>query len=584
VLLFQEPPGIGKSTLARMLIPVALDQSHDFVILVVPTRALIAELPPPEELGLAPDTVVILERRPQARCGSLDAEWQSLEKSGCAALAKDRLCGICVHHTSCGWPEQIEQIVPGTRLVVLTEQYLCLNPTMIPSLITRTKATRPLVILDEALFLISPMTRRITRADLERFQAALGAAQVDHYLGQAAVTRWLQDIGFLLDDDVDVDDLPRFWPTGLEHAVLAVQEAGQSLFGSDYHHLSHDLALLNSRITTGQWRRDGVFEVAVRVDLGTAQAIVLGPYLEPELVEERLQRSVVVANPDHVFRHSGTRVVNIRDGVGSAKSLGHAPHRNRVVDVFTALTMRNALMGKRTVLVARKRHLPAIRARVEELVAATGFPMVLVAAEDFMGANQCGPWEVPLINFGIVGVNSLKDFDAIYCIGAYNINAGHLNAVYQRDLPPDRRHALRLRSVDRRRQVESADGSFTSRFHARRARALHRVLERRVVLQAVGRVRPFTSPTEVILFQQDDFHDVFGNVEVFDTLAAFRDAWQVPTAAEIARAALGEQMESIREDGATYREIARQFEVSTATVHKAIHSPPLATLLGRIAA
>ena len=584
VLLFQEPPGIGKSTLARKLIPVALDQSHDFVILVVPTRALIAELPPPEELGLAPDTVVILERRPRARCGPLDAEWTSLEKSGCAALAKDRLCGPCVHHATCGWPDQIERILPGTRLIIFTEQYLCLNPTMIPSLITRTKAAHPLVILDEALFLTTSMTRRITRPDLERFQAALGAAQVDHGLGQAAVTSWLQDIGFLLDDDVDVDDLPRFWPTGLEHAVLAVQEAGQSLFGSDYHHLSHDLSLLNSRITTGQWRRDGVFEIAVRVDLGTAQAIILGPYLEAELVEERLQRSVVVANPGHAFRHSGTRVVNIRDSVGSAKSLGHTPHRNRVVDVFTALTMRNALMGKRTVLVARKRHLPAIRARVEELVAATGFPMVLVAAEDFMGANQCGPWEVPLINFGIVGVNSLKDFDAIYCIGAYNINAGHLNAVYQRDLPPDRRHALRLRSVDRRRQVESADGSFTSRFHARRARALHRVLERRVVLQAVGRARPFTSPTEVILFQQDDFHDVFGEVEVFDALAAFRSAWHVPTAAQIARAALGDRMRDIRREGTSYRGIAGQFEVSTATVHKALHMPPLETLLGRIAA
>ena len=33
VLLFQEPPGIGKSTLARMVIPAALDRSHDLVIL-----------------------------------------------------------------------------------------------------------------------------------------------------------------------------------------------------------------------------------------------------------------------------------------------------------------------------------------------------------------------------------------------------------------------------------------------------------------------------------------------------------------------------------------------------------------------
>ena len=187
-----------------------------------------------------------------------------------------------------------------------------------------------------------------------------------------------------------------------------------------------------------------------------------------------------------------------------------------------------------------------------------------------------------MINFGIVGINSLRDYDAVYCVGAYNVDQRHLSALYQRDLPPDRRHALRLRTVGRRREVAGADGAFSSRFHARRARVLHRTIGRRVVLQAVGRGRPFTSPTEVVLFQEDNFSDVFGAVETYDTLGAFRAGWNLPTAAEIARAALGDRMRPLREAGASFRDLAASFGVSTSTVHKALAMPPLGVRLGGI--
>src|SRR5690606_29519414 len=85
LLLFNDPPGVGKSTLARTLIPAALARGFDLVLLVAPTRAILAELPSPDVLGLTPEAVVTLEARPKARCGSLDAEWSSLERSGCAA-------------------------------------------------------------------------------------------------------------------------------------------------------------------------------------------------------------------------------------------------------------------------------------------------------------------------------------------------------------------------------------------------------------------------------------------------------------------------------------------------------------------
>ena len=579
VLLFDEPPGIGKTTLGRLLITTALDRGFDLVIFVAPTRALIGELEEDKSLDLSETEMVTLRRRPSKDCGSLDVPWQKMEKASCAALGKDELCRSCPNFANCFWPDQLDRVGTSTKLIVLTEQYLLLNPTLIPSLIVRTSARKPLVILDEALFVTQNHLRRIENGELKAFAETLNTVSVEHPMGQKAVEDWYENVGFLLDNRVHVDDQPRFYVGGLEHATLSVQSHGRLRFGPNYRHLAHDLSLLNSPLTTGQWQLDGNFEIVVRVDLGNAQAVVLSPSMEPEILSERLQRNVVVANPGCIFRHSKTIVSNIRDSIGTSRSLGNQAHRKRVVDTFSVLALRNALQGRRTVFVCKKRFLGVIASETMELAKIAGFPLRVrvVSAGDRL--DQLSVWDVPIINFGVVGINSLKDYDAIYAIGNFNITDTHLTDAYNQNLPPHRRHALRIRSRDRRRVVEAAEGGYSSRYHAKRASSLHRTLERRVVLQAVGRARPFTSATEVVLFQQDDFGSCFGDVEVFDTLGAFRTAMKLPTVAEISRAALGDKMRRFREAGASYRKIAAEFGVSVSTAHKALKSQSLNELI-----
>lgn len=579
VLLFNEPPGIGKTTLGRMLISAALDNDHDLVIFIAPTRAILTELICQPDTTVQNDQIVVLERRPSTECGALNGEWRQLEAASCAALGKDQLCRSCPRFNQCRWPDQIERIDQNTRLVLLTEQYLILNPGMIPSLIRRVAAVKPLVILDEALFLTQSQVHIITRRELETFAKTLGSVVVDHPLGATAVEWWRENLEFMLDRRVAVDHQPRFFPGGLEHATLAVQAHGISSFGSDYKHLAHDLTLLHSKVTTGQWQQDGSFEIAVRVDLGNAQTVVLAPYMEADLVAERLQREVVVANPGFLFRHSRTRVTNIRDGIGSARSMGDAAHRKRVIDTFAAMVLRNALHGKRTVLVAKKRFLTQIAQEIETFAQHAELPLRVHIVDADARVDQFSARDIPLINFGIVGINALKDFDAIFAVGSYNITDAHLTGVYNQSLPPDQRHQFRIRTQNRLRGVESVNGGFSSRYHARRARSLHRTLERRVVLQAIGRARPFTSPTEVVLFQQDDFTSAFGEVEVFDTLGDLRSKLRLPTEAEVKRAVLGDKMRPHRRHGVSFRALASQFGVSVSTAHKALQSPSTTELL-----
>jgi len=79
------------------------------------------------------------------------------------------------------------------------------------------------------------------------------------------------------------------------------------------------------------------------------------------------------------------------------------------------------------------------------------------------------------------------------------------------------------------------------------------MLERRVVLQAIGRVRPFTTPAEIILFQCDDLSPELGSVEEFGSLAQARRLLQVPTLAQLKRTTLGETVRARRHGGESLR-------------------------------
>jgi hypothetical protein len=580
VVLVPLPPGVGKSRAAQALIPYALEHGHDLVVYVAPTRGIIAEMQIADRLS--PAAVVILKPRPAALCGPADAGWSSLERNGCAALAKSTFCQSCVENEEnggeCGWPDQMHRIGPDTRLVVLTEQYLLLNPLLLSQIQTRAGAKRVLAILDEALFLTATISRRFTRAELLRFRTALAEMPET----ESARKSWLDGIDFLLDEEVELAALRRFWSGSLRGASLAVQMAGHQAFGTDFRYLAPELELLNSGVASSQWRDGDIFEIAVRVETAGADVMVLAAYLDDEIVEERLARPVTRLLPGLVFRHSKTRIINIADPIGTARTLSHACHFDRVVDFFTALAMRNAAHARRTVFVARKRFLERIKARVEMVSAALGRPLTCVLASPGKPFDGCRPIDIALINYGIVGVNSLDAFDALYCIGGYYARADHLNAVYQQALPPDSRMPIGIRMEGRRRQVYAADHRFDTRFHARRAAATHRMLERRVVLQAIGRVRPFTTPAEIILFQCDDLSAELGPVEKFSSLAAARRALAVPTLCRLKRATLGGTIRTRQKGGDSLRAIATSLGIAPSTASLAARAAPLDRLVDSI--
>jgi hypothetical protein len=299
-------------------------------------------------------------------------------------------------------------------------------------------------------------------------------------------------------------------------------------------------------------------------------------------VEERLSRPVITLFSNIVFRHSQSRIVNIADPIGTASALSCPEHFNRVVDFFLALALRNVGLGRRTVLVTRKKFIERLVVRIEGISAVLGRPLKCVLGSSEKPFDRCEPNEIAVINYRIVGVNTLQSFDALYCIGGYYARADHLNATYQQSLSPETRMPIGLRMEGRRRRVYAADGQFNTRYHARRAEATHRMIERHVVLQAIGRVRPFTSPAEVISFQCDELSAELGSIDEFTSLAVARRALHVPTLGQMRRAALGERIRVRRNGGESLRATAANFSISVSTASLAARAEGLDGLLVKI--
>jgi hypothetical protein len=579
VLQVSPPPGVGKTFAAHGLVGHALARDHDLVVYIAPTRALIGELL--ESTAIAPirDDMVVLERRPTAQCGALNTEWCEMEKAGCAALAKSTLCESCPIRIGCNWPDQFDHINKSTRLVVCTESYLGLNPGLVRRVLDAAEAARPLVIFDEASFLTTSQRRSVALEDIERFSHAVADALESLSSGGEPLLGVLKALQHLLEGREDLATWPRISRFDFLGATIAIQSAGRKRFGSTFKYVGPQLVQLTSAANAARWYSDGAYHFVPVPDTKGCDVVIFSPDMPPQIVEERLQRPVIPGLSPTVFRHSGTKVINIADPVGALRSLSTADHFARVADLFTALVIRDRLLERRPVLVIKKTLLGRLKRHVEELTVVLGRPLTCRTLGDIGVADDDGDPDVTLLSYGVLGVNTLKDHDALYCVGGFYARQSTLDETYNQLLPPEDRIDLMIRTEAGRRRVVAGSLDSRSRYHARRAQAVLEMTERRVVLQALGRVRPFTSPATLIVFQQDDLADVLGDVEAYPRLSHARAALRIPTRAEMLRAALGDQLRPDQADGQSYRAIAAKHELPVSTVYKALASPPLDDLL-----
>ena len=574
-LLVTLPVGVGKT---QYLIDIirhtrAVDGPYDLVVVLVPRRDLLQEILQKLPPGLPH---LVLEPRPRTRCGALDAPWREHEATNCGLLAREQLCRTCPRRQGCPWPGQYTgERLAGVGLVLATQQHLVLDPGFVGRLRQLTGAKRVLVLLDESDLLVRAARRAVGREDLLRFIAAQEAVLVGDETPTRAMLRWLELSRLVA--QAPTDDLRgghwHFPRVGVEWGV-GVQQAGRDLAGPKFRFPAFDLVSFARSDPMSRERTDaGDLQFACPPDLGD-DFIVFSGTVTPELARYRLDpdhRRPGLSSPfeGHRFEHPGTRWFNVNSVAGAAK---YFPRNSpAILDFFAGKIARNIRDGRRTLLVARKRFLGPCADYLTRRLKRLGAGTVHVVTGAWDEADLADPRTLPLISYGISGVNRFEGHDCAYCLTGYYVSAATVAAAVQDlEATPDRFPVwIRNRGNPARRVAHVDLPDDREALLPQLARWTLEQKEADVVVQAVGRVRPFTRPREVITFQVGVLPGVHYTLE-FGSLDQARRHFGIPTRRQSeaeARAAAARRLKAL---GLTNRRIASRLGVSLSTVKRCL--------------
>jgi hypothetical protein len=581
-LLVQLAVGAGKTEwLVRIIVQALTANSpFDLVIVLVPRwdvlRELVQRLPP----GL-PRTV--LHPRPRKRCGDLDATWVEYEAAGCSLLGKEEVCALCPRRLGCAWPRQYGSSLRGVRLVLATQQHLAVNPRFVQHLRRQAQAARPLVLLDESDFLARSVEQVIPASQLEQFVGAQEVVLSTTGTPPPSVRRWL-NLSQLVAEAPTADLRQGSWkfPFVANEWAVQVQREGRRLFGPtfrfvgfDLQHFGHSDVASRSRLASGD------LHFAVPTDLGKDFVIFSGS-MARDLARYRLDPNHAkpsLASPfeNYRFEHPGTRWYNLNLLAGAAKFF--PKNADRILDFFARKIAGNISAGRRTLLIARKKFFALCRTRLRACLAELGAGPVQVVSGDWKKHDLTNPRVLPLISYGVCGVNLFQHHEAAYCLTAFYVSPVTLAQAVQDMDPAGERFPITIdcggRPRRRRARVRLPDGRATILPFI--AEAMLEQKEGNVVVQAVGRVRPFTSPREVFTLHTGTLPGVRYTQE-FESLTQVRAYFGIPTPAAAAMASKAELAWRLRAQGRSNRQIAQEMGVSLSTAKRYLklgggHSP-----------
>jgi hypothetical protein len=564
-LLVQLPVGVGKSRwLDGVTVEAGAAGGYDLVVVLCPTRGLIAERaprrdPPP---GVK---VVVLRPRPSRRCGEArDARWRRLEAADLGALGRAEVCGGCPRRQGCYWPGQYGKALRGARIVFATQAHLTRSPRFIADLRAWTGAGKVLTLLDESDFIGRSSEEVIAAEDLVRFTDVLGALSgLTGGLGRLNA-RWRRRVEELSGaSTADLQHPGWRMPPVRRRWALAVQRAGVDRSGDAFRFPAYGLARFgHSPVETRRRAEDGGLEFGNTPLLG--DCVVFSGTTDTRFARHRLGGDFASPFAGHVFAHPETRWFNLASPVGSRRYFRR--HADQVLDLFAQLTARRAAEGKRVLLVAKKAFVGLCAAGLDERFGRLGAPLRVVT-RGWSERLLADPGVVPLIHFGTIGTNLFERFDAAYCLTSFYVNEAVVDGCLQDLTRRDLRLPIRIETAGspRRRRAGVTDPGHRFYDVAWLAQSALEFKEHAAVVRAVGRVRPFTRPREVVTFQMANLPGVTYDAE-FRNLAEARRFFAVPPGGQLRRSIRAAQAAALRQSGLTQEETARRLGVSMRTV------------------
>ncbi len=562
-LLLAHAPGLGKTTLIDTLIErqITVGTPYGVVIYATSQRHVLFERP---WLVDADSDVAVLVGRPRARCGPLDAAWVKLEAARCGTLGRSTVGARCSERPACPWPEQMSpEALAGKRVVATLQSYLAALSDFVPRVVAMTGAERPLVIIDEALIVNADKRAvihlRTVEQSVQVFRRAAGAAEPKL---KRQLQPWLELHTQLLDREQRIEYMPSL-PWLLGATAEQLQRTGIEMFGDHFRYLGFELQALTQ---SSRWRDGDRLYYVHRPVLRGVHYVVAAAHMPQELARHRLddQRLEEFCHAEP-FVHEGTRFYNLRTSHGMRCYFSrNAP---QVVFLFAQLIAQQAAMAKRSIAVTKKCFAVMVafmlQADLRELTGKT-FRVLVNPSPDEIN----DPLIVPLITYGIEGVNAYSGFDAAFAITGFyaredaleeRLNDAHAPG---EDVPVvlvaegGRRRLRALRHWDRRAGFDPLVESYQRQY------------EDNVVLQALGRVRFVTQPRLVIAFQVNT-PDV-PTTKVFRRLDDLRRHFGLSTRRSWVAVKTRNQVKRLADSGLTAAEIVDQTGLPRSTVYRVL--------------
>src|SRR4030095_2872438 len=286
-----------------------------------------------------------------------------------------------------------------------------------------------------------------------------------------------------------------------------------------------------------------------------------------EFAEFRLGRDFKSPFSSYRFEHPETRWYNIASRLGTK---GFFPkNAPQVLDFFAGLIALRLQEGRRPLLIAKKCFVPMCVAGLEVRLRDLGAGNVKISPGPWKDVDLMDRMIVPIINFGVSGTNVFEAFDCAYCLTSFYVTEAVINSILQDIVASDGHIPIEIKTEGRPRRRRATVKHPRDRFvdvHHLAQLALEQQ-EMDVVLQAVGRVRPYTRPREVITLQCAA-HPQLAFTREFQSLGEAREYFRIPSRRERMGLVIASQIEALRDSGNSQSHVVAKTGLSTSTVKR----------------
>ena len=478
----------------------------------------------------------------------------------------EEICQACPKHSECGWPHQYGPRLREVRVIFGTQAHLTRSPTFLLQLRHWTKAKRILVLLDELNVIFETFRRHLLCHDLTQFHHVLQHMNPQKW--RTMHRQWVYLVGVLLQastKDLRCPDwrFPLFFPDW----ALAVQARGWETVGTAFRFLAYDLhqfgrSLLDSRERTSTG--DLLFATPPYVE---GDCVIFSGSAHPDFTHFRFGQTFASPFADYQFEHPGTRWFNLASRLGTQRFFRN--NARQILDFFAQLVAQRLKQGQRPILISKKCFVDLCARYLQQRFRALGFPTIHLVTNNFTPRRLSLPGAVPLIHYGLIGINTFEDFDCAFCLNSYYVNENVVNRIVQDVQASDRAIPIRIvtQGRPRRRRVEVVDPQHRvyDILHLAQLALDHQ--EMGAVLQAVGRVRPYTKPREILTFQCAE-HPHLAYTQEFHSLGEARAFFGIETWARRIHTQTVDRIQRSKAGGRTQVQTAKALGISLSTVKR----------------